>query len=127
MVGRDGFGGVWLDGLRVVDGYSPLGKKVFKAYFDETHAFEIRCLTYFDSNFFRMIPMTIFLLLCFFVLGFASGLILTKDHLQCSFERMWQPRPMGNSDAFSLGGLILLMVQKSGDHQLRLVVYATIY
>ena len=52
---------------------------------------------------------------------------LTKDHLQCCFERMWQPRSMGNSDAFSLGGLILLMVQKSGDHQLRLVVYATIY
>ena len=38
---------------------------------------------------------------------------LTKDHLQCCFERLWQPRSMGNSDAFSLGGLI----------QWRLVVY----
>lgn len=38
---------------------------MLKLIFDKTHAFWIRCLTYFDSNFFRMIPMTMFPLLYF--------------------------------------------------------------
>ncbi len=71
--------GFWAANERkILEDFFNSGKKVLKFIStDKTHAFDIRCLTHFDSNFFGMILMAMFALVGFFVfgLGFSSGFI----------------------------------------------------